>query len=347
MTESIFNKLPEAQNFTTEDFEMAEKIYQDCKNQNKKSFEEDKSGTLERIYKTSAIRQVKAEKDIQTKHENSLKELTQLPLFYYPDTTRIISNDMARSALFAAIQGANRKQFKKELLATIDGIEIIFTGEQLNQDDHDLLVQLIHIAKDKPFGQTITVPANVILESLGKGKDGKGSKGGKDHEELKIKMERLLTPLITLKNTRTKVTYYGHIIDKAIQEETKKYWTYSLNPDLRPLYDVTSFSLIEWEKRKALKRKDLARWLHSFYSTHAQPYPYSVKELHRLSGSTTAELKEFRRALKTALDVLINLEFLLVGYIDKESDLVSVKRNITQENRHKKMTSGFDPPNRI
>ena len=320
MITQTFEQIPETKDFTPDDFAEVERIYQDSINQNIKAFNEDIKGTLERIYKISAIRQVKEEKDRQIKHENKLKELIQLPLSPYPDITRIISNDMARSALFSAIQGADRKLLEKQVLATIDGIEIIFTGRQLNQDDHDLLMQLVHIAKDKPFGEVITVPANAILAGLGQGK------GGKDHEELKIKMERLLTPLIALKNTRTKITYYGHIIDKAIQDETKKHWVYSLNPDLRPLYDTTSFSLIEWQQRRALKRKDLARWLHSFYSTHAQPYPYSVKELHRLSGSTTKELWKFRENLKKALDVLIAIEFFIVGYIDKESDLVSVKR---------------------
>jgi hypothetical protein len=318
---NIFEAIEETKDFTPSDFAEAEKIYKQAIEQHQTAINQDIKGTLERIYKVTAVRQVKAEKENQKKHDIRLSELIQLPLFPYPDTTRIISNDMARSALFAAIQGGNRKQLKKELLATIDGIEIIFTGEQLNQDDHDLLMQLVHLAKNKPFGEKITVPANTILSGLGLGK------GGKDHEELKTKMERLLSPLIALKNTRTKITYYGHIIDKAIQDETKKHWVYNLNPDLRPLYDVTSFSLIEWQQRKALKRKDLARWLHSFYSSHAQPYHYSVKELYRLSGST-AELKSFRRSLKIALDLLINLEFFIVGYIDKDSDLVSIKRNV-------------------
>jgi hypothetical protein len=69
-------------------------------------------------------------------------KVIQFPLF--PESTRPVSNDMARSALFSCIQGKDRRFIKDALLATVDGVEIRFTGEQLNQDDHDLLMQLIN-----------------------------------------------------------------------------------------------------------------------------------------------------------------------------------------------------------
>ena len=54
-----------------------------------------------------------------------------------------LSNDMARSALFSCIQGKDRRFIKDALLAAVEGKEIRFTGEQLNQDDHDLLMQMV------------------------------------------------------------------------------------------------------------------------------------------------------------------------------------------------------------
>jgi hypothetical protein len=55
-----------------------------------------------------------------------------LPVF--PQAARPVVNDMARSALFACVQGKDRQVYKQRLLATIAGVEIRFTGEQWNRD---------------------------------------------------------------------------------------------------------------------------------------------------------------------------------------------------------------------
>ena len=59
----------------------------------------------------------------------SSAKIIQFPLF--PETSRPVSNDMARSALFSCIQGKDRRFIKDALLATVEGLEIRFTGEQL------------------------------------------------------------------------------------------------------------------------------------------------------------------------------------------------------------------------
>src|SRR2546422_11035037 len=88
----------------------------------------------------------------------------KLPPFYQY-TPRPVSNDMARSALFSCIQGKDRRFIKDALLATVDGVEIRFTGEQLNQDDHDLLMQLIFMARATALGKWVTVSAYAILNN--------------------------------------------------------------------------------------------------------------------------------------------------------------------------------------
>src|SRR6266702_7558032 len=82
---------------------------------------------------------------------SSTAKVIQSPLF--PEATRPVSNDMARSALFSCIQGKDRRFIKDALLATVDGVEIRFTGEQLNQDDHDLLMTLVFLARTPVLGK--------------------------------------------------------------------------------------------------------------------------------------------------------------------------------------------------
>ena len=54
-----------------------------------------------------------------------------------------VPNDILRSALFAAIQGKGREYFKHKLLASYDGVQIRYTGEQLDQSDLDVWEQAI------------------------------------------------------------------------------------------------------------------------------------------------------------------------------------------------------------
>ncbi len=54
----------------------------------------------------------------------------QLPL--WPEPARGIPNPVLRGALFAAVQGKNRAVFQRELLACQKGLQIRFTGIQLD-----------------------------------------------------------------------------------------------------------------------------------------------------------------------------------------------------------------------
>src|SRR5947199_5968920 len=70
---------------------------------------------------------IMAEAPPQDPEPPSGAKIIQFPLF--PQETRPVSNDMARSALFSCIQGKDRRFIKDALLATVNGVEIRFTGE--------------------------------------------------------------------------------------------------------------------------------------------------------------------------------------------------------------------------
>jgi hypothetical protein len=245
-------------------------------------------------------------------------EVIQFPLF--PEDTRPVSNDVARSALFSCVQGKDRQTVKDALIATVEGVQIRFTGERFNQDDHDVLMQLVHIAAHKPLGEYVTVPAHSLLKLLGR------KTGKTQHEQLRADLIRLRAGTVSLKNTRTRVEYIGGLIHDAAQDEESRYWIFQLNPKLTALYGSASHTLIDWEQRKNLKGKDLARWLQLYIASHAAPFPVKVATLRDLSGSKAAELKHFREALRRALNDL-NANSDIAGWeIDPASDLVSITR---------------------
>jgi hypothetical protein len=250
---------------------------------------------------------------------SSSAKIFQFPLF--PEATRPVSNDMARSALFSCIQGKDRRYIEDTLLASQDGIEVRFTGKQLNQDDHDLLMQLVFMAQGKPLGAWVTVSAYAILTALGR------QTGGLQYRELRADVSRLAAGMVSIRNARKKIEFIGHhLLSKATQEEVSRHWVYRLDPDLRAFYGAISHTLIDWQKRRALQGKDLARWLQLYIASHAEPFPVKTATLKELSGSRARALKNFRAQLRKALDDLIENRDIKDWMIEMPADLVKVDR---------------------
>src|SRR5215475_5225571 len=132
----------------------------------------------------------------------SSAKVIQFPLF--PEATRPVSNDMARSALFSCVQGKDRRFIKDVLLATVADREIRFDGEQLNQDDHDLLMQMVFMAQNKPLGSWVMVPSYAILQALGR------QIGGKQYRELRADILRLARAMVIIRNNETKREMFGN-----------------------------------------------------------------------------------------------------------------------------------------
>jgi hypothetical protein len=250
---------------------------------------------------------------------SSTAKVIQFPLF--PEATRPVSNDMARSALFSCIQGKDRHFIKDALLATVDGVEIRFTGEQLNQDDHDLLMTLVFLARTPVLGKWVTVSAYAILKALGR------KVSGKQYRELRADISRLAAGMVSIRNARDRIEFIGHhLIAQASQHEVSRHWIYRLDPELGPLYGDMTHTLIDWDKRRALKGKDLARWVQLYMATHAKPYPVKVNTLRQLSGSRAKALRNFRAQLRLALDDLVANEDIVDWRIEMPDDLVFVDR---------------------
>lgn len=263
---------------------------------------------------------IAAQKQINEARGKAAAKVIQLPL--WPEPARGVPNSVLRGSLFAAIQGKNRRYTKRELLAAQDGMQIRFTGMQLDQSDLDVWEQALHLAREHPLGTRCTFTAHAFLKALGRGT------GKSQHEQLKDNFARLAGAVVEI--THNGLTYGGGML-KFYREEQRQIYALEIDATLRQLY-TAGWSSTDWEQRKALRGKPLALWLHGFYATHAAPLPHRVATLHRLCGSTNKCLRGYKRELKKSHDVLE-----AIGAINNytiEGDLVSVKR--TPSNSQKK-----------
>ena len=240
---------------------------------------------------------------------------TQLSLELWPDAVRGVPNAVLRGSLFTVSkQRATAK--KRELLAAVEGIEIRFKGERFNQTDLDLWEMLLHLARMQPLGNQVEFTAYSLLKELGRGT------GGKDHEDLKEDIARLLGGVVEITWTDTNKTFLGHLVEKAYRDETTQRYVVVFDQKMLSLYEG-GYSYVDWQRRKALKGNSLAKWLQGFYASHAAPYPYKVETIKNLCGSTVARLTDFRRLLRAGLDELVR-----VGSIESWSikdDLIHVE----------------------
>jgi len=248
--------------------------------------------------------------------ERSLLKDLKLP--DWPESKRGTPNSFLRSALFSATQGKDDKDrpyLYGEIMASQQGIAIKFTGKQLNQDDLTLWETLVHLAKNEPLGNICKFTAYSILKSM------KLGVGGDERERLHRGIIRLNACSVEISHNGSRV-YFSSLIDSGAKDELTSHYTIQLNRQLIKLYSQSTW--MDWEQRLQLRRKPLAQFLYGYYSSHKKPYPVKIETLHQLSGSKNKQMANFKTKIVSALDELVNINFVKSYNID--GDMVVVKR---------------------
>ena len=222
------------------------------------------------------------------------KNVVQLPL--WPEPVRAVPNGFLRSALFGAIAKGKRRYIDGEQLAALDGVEIRYTGQRLDQGDLDVWESVLHAVRLQELGSQCRVTSYALLKLMGK------TDTGKNRATLHKRITRLRAGTVELKQGR--YVYIGGLIGEAFKDEETQEWVIELNPKLRALYGGDQFTQVDWGVRHALDGRQLAQWLHGFYASHAKPFPFKVETLLSLSGSENADPYSSKQKLRKALDAV-------------------------------------------
>lgn len=218
---------------------------------------------------------------------------TSLPMPWCPDSKRSAPNILIRSSLFGVVENGKRERVDNKTICSAKNTEIKYTGEQLNQADFDVWVELIHIASKPDFSNgiksEISFSGSSFLQSIGR------HCGGVDFKRLKSSLRRLKHNLIEIKNG--KLEYVGALLDEVSQDNKSGRITVNLDKNLAKLF--SGYTQLHVERRLQLKGKQVCLWLYNFYSSHEDTdiYNYSVETLMKLCGSKQ-ELKKFKYELK-------------------------------------------------
>ena len=266
-------------------------------------------------------------------------QLSKLPP--WPESVRAVPNGFLRSALFGAIAKGKRRYMQGEMVAAVDGVEIRYTGQRLDQGDLDVWESVLHAVRLQELGSQCRLTSYALLKLMGL------TDTGKNRATLQTRIERLRANALTVKQGR--YSYIGGLIAGAAKDEETQEWVIELDAKMRPLFAADQFTQVEWTVRHALTGQPLAQWLHSFYATHAKPFPIKVETLLSLSGSENTEPRSSRQKLRKALGALTDASKTYGDglHFEIRGDLVHVEKQAKgAQRRHleKKPSQARKPP---
>lgn len=221
-------------------------------------------------------------------------KVVQLPL--WPEAVRGVPNGILRSALFGAIARGKRRYIDGEQLASVEGVQVIYTGQRLDQGDLDVWESVLHAVRAQEMGSQCRVTSYALLKLMGK------TDTGKNRQTLHKRLTRLRASAVEIRQGQ--YLYIGGLLAGAAKDEHTQEWVIEIDAKLRPLYARDQFTQIDWDIRHALDGKPLAQWLHGFYASHARPFPVRAETLLELSGSEDANPRSSRQSLRKALDAV-------------------------------------------
>jgi len=224
-------------------------------------------------------------KHAKRKQREEEELLQQLKLPFWSDDQRAVPNGALRSALFAAIRPGKRRYMDGEIVASVGGIELKYTGQKLDQSDLDVWEALLHLVRSMDLGNICYVSTYQILNLLAL------SDTGSNRKILYKCLTRLRASAIELKQGR--YSYLGGLVNEAERDELTGKLKIVFNPKIIALFQFDQYTQVDFNICNQLK-SPLAKWLFRFYSTHAKPFPFTIETIHALCGSEAKSLKDFK-----------------------------------------------------
>lgn len=249
-----------------------------------------------------------------------------IQLDFWEDGKRAAANATLRSALFPAL-GRQKRQFMKEvLLDSVGGVSIYFTGEQFDQSDFDVYLEILNYARPFPLGTPVKFTANGMLKSLGR------SCGGKDHKWLHSVLIRLRSG--TIDATDHKKRYFGGLIEGGIKDELMEMYEITINPKFAVLFGFGMWSKIDVAQRRALGGKGaIAKALHAYYSSHTDPKLHTFETLAKICGVRGKNKRDVKARIIRSHDELKNIGF-LTAFEVTETGVRIQKTNTPAQQKH-------------
>ena len=196
--------------------------------------------------------------------------------------------------LFAVVAPGARRECRNERLPGPDGIELFYTGPQLDQLDLTCYMAVMNLYRARRCDGLcgVSLSLYMLLRELGQC-NGKSSR-------LKAleRLRRLGTGVITLVIGGQRWT--GTLLNVYENEARGRLWV-EPGREFQPFFLGAEWQRLEWNVRLALGRDQLALALWSYFRTFARPFPVKIATLRERVGSDARDLVHFRSRVKMVM----------------------------------------------
>lgn len=227
-------------------------------------------------------------------------------------------NHIARSSLFAPVARGTKKIYKDAVLVSRRDAVIKFWGEQLDETQADVWMQVMHEAIRRPLGQPVVINQAKFLRSIGR------HTGSTEYKWLHRTMEALSFAMLVIEIHKDGVSKLSvgktralHMIDGFDYEPDAKAYIVRVDPRWRHLYGNREFALIDWNKRLRFGlRQDMAKALQRLIATSNETIQRNALEWLKSKLEYTGRMRDFDDALTRAMRELERLEIIAEGRIE-------------------------------
>jgi len=235
------------------------------------------------------------------------------------DVLRAMPNQVARSSLFAPVARGRRQYHRETLLVTRADAVMTYTGEQLDEADADLCLQLIFEARAHPLGQPVKLNRAALLRAMGR------STGKHDYEWLHRRMKALTAATLFIEakkpdgsmKYRIGTTKAFHILADFDYDETTETYSYKLDPRWQTMFGNREYALLDWKKRLQIGRgQDMAKALQRLVATSSDPEQRYSLDWLKDKMQYTGRPRDFRAAVVRAARELERLEIIAGSEIE-------------------------------
>ncbi|NMZ81839.1 plasmid stabilization protein [Pseudomonas mandelii] len=232
--------------------------------------------------------------------------------------SRAMPNHIARSSLFAPVARGGKKMHKETVLVSRKDAVLTFWGEQLDEAQADVWMQLMHEAIKAPLGDAVPINRARLLRAIGR------QTGNYEYQWLHRTMKALSFAMLIVevtKDGRPKLEVGRaeslHLIDKFMYDPERESYTVRIDPRWCFLYRNREYALIDWEKRLRIRKgQDMAKALQRLVATSSESVQRFQLVWLKNRFQYSSPMRKFRTSLDAAMQELERVEVIAAGRIE-------------------------------
>lgn len=240
------------------------------------------------------------------------------------ETMRAMPNHIARCSLFAPVARGRKKLHKDALLLETQSVALRFWGEQLDEAQADVWMQLMFEASKAPLGEPIRVNRAKLLRAIGR------HAGKYEYEWLRRTAQALSWAMISIvahgkyeiEEKKAKGSQPAekllHMIDGYDYDPELEEYVLRVDQRWRHLYGNGEFALVDWGKRLQIGQgQDLAKSLQRLIVTSADSEQRYTLAYLKKRAQYEGRMRDFKDALGRAMQELERLGIIAGGRIER------------------------------